>query len=107
MAGLDLEMPGPAKLRGDKLRTALNSRKLHEGHLDSRVRNILNLARYAIDSGISENAPESTTNSAQTSAFLRNLAASSIVLLKNEDKTLPFRKEKSVSLDSARLFPHR
>lgn len=91
-------MPGPPKLRGNQVLIALNSHKLHEGHLDSRVRNVLNLAKYAIDSGIPEDSPETTQNTPQTSAFLRKLAGSSIVLLKNEDNILPFRKEKSVSL---------
>lgn len=97
-------MPGPAKFRGDQLRIALNSHKIHEGHLDRRVRNVLNLAKRASDSGIPGNAPESTANIAQTSAFLRNIAASSIVLLKNEEKILPFGKEKSVSFAHSRVW---
>ena len=97
-AGLDLEMPGPAKLRGEQLRIAINSHKLHEGHIDARVRDVLNFVKYCAGSGIPENAHEGSANTPETAAFLRSLGSSSIVLMKNDDNILPFSKEKTVSL---------
>jgi len=60
---------------------------------------MLKLVNSCAASAIPENAPELEIDSPESRALLRELAASSIVLLKNENQTLPFSKTKSVSVD--------
>lgn len=99
-AGLDIEMPGPPKMRTqDHVGQQIASRELHINDLNERVRNVLKLVKYAKESGIPENGPEDTENNTpETSAFLRKLAADAIVLLKNEDSVLPIKKEETVAV---------
>lgn len=101
-AGLDLEMPGPSRIRGEQLELAINSKKLATHDVDARVRNVLNLVNWAAGSGVPENAPEVTADTAETAALLREAVDSSVVLLKNEQGALPFKKDKKV-----RLWSHR
>ncbi|KAL4756904.1 beta-glucosidase H [Aspergillus foveolatus] len=98
IAGLDIEMPGKTRWRGDALAHAVSSNKVHEFVLDERVRNVLNLVNYVEPLGIPENAEEKVLNRPEDQALLRRAAAESIVLLKNEDKILPFNKEKSIAV---------
>ncbi|CDR47499.1 CYFA0S32e01002g1_1 [Cyberlindnera fabianii] len=99
-AGLDLEMPGPPKMRTEEhVGQQIMSRELHINDLNDRVRGVLKLVKYCLDSGIPENGPEDTKNNTpETSATLRKFAAESIVLLKNEDQILPLKKEESVAV---------
>lgn len=94
-AGLDLEMPGPSYTRGRLLMQALSHQKLFESDIDERVREVLKLVQRVQPLGL-ENAPETTANTVETSRTLRAVGASSIVLLKNENSILPFKKDKSV-----------
>ncbi|KAL3432126.1 glycoside hydrolase superfamily [Aspergillus tetrazonus] len=98
IAGLDIEMPGKTRWRGDALAHAVSSNKVHEFVLDERVRNVLNLVNYVEPLGIPENAEEKVLNRPEDQALLRRAAAESIVLLKNEDNILPFNKEKSIAV---------
>ncbi|KAL4819411.1 glycoside hydrolase superfamily [Aspergillus spinulosporus] len=98
IAGLDIEMPGKTRWRGDALAHAVSSNKVHEFVLDERVRNVLNLVNYVEPLGIPENAEEKVLNRPEDQALLRRAAAESIVLLKNEDKILPFNKENSIAV---------
>ncbi|KAL2880327.1 beta-glucosidase [Colletotrichum sp. CLE4] len=95
-AGLDLEMPGPTRWRGQLVKHALASRKLLPETVDERVRAVLKAVRRAALTGISEGAEERSRDLPETSALLRKIAGDSIVLLKNENATLPFNKEKTV-----------
>ncbi|SMR61167.1 unnamed protein product [Zymoseptoria tritici ST99CH_1E4] len=97
-AGLDLEMPGPSGLRGDQVTRAMGCGKVLKHHLDARVREVLKLIKKLIPLQIKENAEETTINTPETSALLRSIASSSIVLMKNEKSILPFKKEKSVAV---------
>ncbi|KAK6454752.1 beta-glucosidase [Scheffersomyces xylosifermentans] len=98
--GLDIEMPGPPKFRKyNVLQHMVATRELHIKHIDDRVRNVLKLVKYALATGIPENAPEgSANNTATTSAQLRKIAQDSIVLLKNEDNVLPLKKDETVAV---------
>ncbi|KAL4980171.1 glycoside hydrolase superfamily [Aspergillus desertorum] len=98
IAGLDIEMPGKTRWRGDALAHAVSSNKVHEFILDERVRNVLNLLNYVEPLGIPEDAEEKVLNRPQDQALLRRAAAESIVLMKNEDNILPFNKEKSIAV---------
>ncbi|KAH7025702.1 glycosyl hydrolase family 3 N terminal domain-containing protein [Microdochium trichocladiopsis] len=92
-AGLDLEMPGPARWRGAVLSHAVMSNKVTVGQLDDRVRNVLGLINYSAAARVPENAPEEQLNRAEDRALLRRAASESIVLLKNDDnRVLPFSK---------------
>ncbi|KAK9427493.1 glycoside hydrolase superfamily, partial [Lipomyces doorenjongii] len=97
-AGLDLEMPGPTAFRGDLIQRSLNANTITQHTLDDRVRNVLKLVDKAAASGIPEFAPETTNNTPTTSALLRQLAAESIVVLKNESSILPLGKDKTTAV---------
>ncbi|CEP22987.1 BGL1 [Cyberlindnera jadinii] len=98
--GLDIEMPGPPRIRTQQHVTQqLSSRELHFRDLDDRVRNVLRLVKFCKESGIPENGPEDADNNTpETSEFLRKLAADAIVLLKNEDGVLPLKREETVAV---------
>lgn len=95
-AGLDLEMPGPTRFRGDAALHAFVSNKFAPDALDDRARQVLQLVKECAASGIPENAPEGKLDNPETSELLRRVAADSIVLLKNEAEVLPLSKEKPV-----------
>ncbi|KAJ4151253.1 hypothetical protein LMH87_011965 [Akanthomyces muscarius] len=93
-AGLDLEMPGPSRFRGDALQFNASTGKPFMHHIDDRVRTVLNLVKKVSSLPIEENGPEGTLDTPQTAALLRKIGNESIVLLKNDDKILPFAKDK-------------
>ncbi|OQE22634.1 hypothetical protein PENSTE_c010G06990 [Penicillium steckii] len=95
-AGLDIEMPGKTRWRGEPLAHAVRSNKVAEFKLDERVRNILNLVNWVEPLGIPEGAPEKALNRPEDQALMRRAAAESVVLLKNDQSILPLKKDKSV-----------
>lgn len=89
--GLDLEMPGPTRWRGDLLLWCIRSRKVREDTLNARVRNVLNLAnklRPTIDQQ-KQNEKTAYGDTAEKRAVCREVARSSVVLLKNDKNILP------------------
>jgi beta-glucosidase len=96
-AGLDLEMPGATKWRGEMLTQAVGINKVPEHVLDERVRNILNLVNRCAAAKIPERAEEKTADTPETAALLRKIGGDSIVLMKNEGNILPLKKNKKVS----------
>ncbi|KAJ5213627.1 Glycoside hydrolase family 3 [Penicillium cf. viridicatum] len=87
-AGLDLEMPGPPRLRGILADLAVSSRKVSHAILDTRARNVLNLVRKCAKiEGVS--SVECIRDTAEDRATNRQLAGESIVLLKNDSGILP------------------
>lgn len=96
-AGLDLEMPGPGKQRGEQASIALGCKKLTEKTIDERVTNILELINKVERAGVKENAAEEGHDTKETADMLREVTSASIVLLKNEGGALPFDKNKTVS----------
>ncbi|CDK29737.1 unnamed protein product [Kuraishia capsulata CBS 1993] len=103
-ASLDLEMPGPPKCRHPVLiQHAVDTRVLHQKHLDEAVANVLKLIDYGKKGGVRSTDPESECNNTdKTAKILRNLAGESIVLLKNESSLLPF----SITDDIAVIGPN-
>ena len=95
-AGLDIEMPGKTRWRGEALAHAVSSNKVAQFKLDERVRNVLNLVNWVDPLGIPEGAPEKALNRPQDQALMRRAAAESVVLLKNEGNALPLKKDGSV-----------
>ena len=100
-AGLDLEMPGPSRWRAGLLKHAIISKKVTQKTLDDRVREVLKLVSRVSQIGVPENAPETSRDIPGTSELLREIAGEAIVLLKNEERVLPFKKEKTVSQQPA------
>jgi beta-glucosidase len=97
-AGLDLEMPGPARFRGQALQHALMANKIKQSQLDDRVRAVLKLVNHACRSQVPENAPEGELNREEDRKLLRDVASQSIVLLKNNNSVLPFKRTERVAV---------
>jgi len=96
-AGLDLEMPGPTRWRGQLLTHALMSNKITQYTLDERVYEVLKLVSRVSRTGVPEHASEMSRDIPKTADHLRRIAGESIVLLKNERSVLPLNKSKTVS----------
>ena len=81
--GLDIEMPGPSIFRNQsEVAAMVTTKELHIKKIDERVTNVLKLIKYALKSGVPENAPETSNgNTPETAALLRKLAHDSVVLL--------------------------
>ncbi|KAJ5390616.1 uncharacterized protein N7496_001684 [Penicillium cataractarum] len=97
-AGLDLEMPGPTRWRGGALNHAITSNKIPLAALNDRVRAVLKLVQRASKSGIPERAPETQLNRPEDRKLLRKIGSEAIVLMKNEENILPFKKEKKIAV---------
>lgn len=97
-AGLDLEMPGPTRFRGQALQHAVVANKVKQSQLDDRVRAVLKLVNHACRSDVPENAPEGELNREEDRRLLRDIASQSIVLLKNNNHILPFKSSKRIAI---------
>lgn len=89
----DLAMPGPAEVWGVPLISAVRAGLVREGAIDDKVRRILRLAvRVGAVRGI---AASSSTKFAPTNValVLRDAAARSIVLVRNENSMLPLDRQ--------------
>ncbi|OTB02776.1 glycoside hydrolase family 3 protein [Hypoxylon sp. CI-4A] len=94
LAGLDLEMPGPPRFRGDPLKFNVSTDKVRTHILDQRVKAMLEFIKKCAASGVKENAPEGTANTPETAELLRRIGNEGIVLLKNNNGVLPLKKDK-------------
>ncbi|GAA5831287.1 hypothetical protein JCM11251_007820 [Rhodosporidiobolus azoricus] len=88
-AGLDVEMPGPPVMRGAAVNRAFQAGKLTMEDIDERVRNVLELLNFAVDSKIPFYADEESVDSPELRALLREAASNGVVLLKNDKNILP------------------
>jgi len=88
-AGLDLEMPGPPRWRGEKLLQAVRDGEVEEAAIDECVRRLLGIILTSGASGHPEERPEQAVDRPQHRALARQAAAEGIVLLKNEGGILP------------------
>ena len=89
-------MPGKPVWRGTPLLHSVFSQKVMEFVLDERVEHVLQLINYADQSGIPEGAEEKILDRQEDRALLRQAVSESVVLMKNEDKVLPFDKSKPI-----------
>ncbi|MBN1966527.1 MAG: glycoside hydrolase family 3 protein, partial [Anaerolineae bacterium] len=83
-AGLDLEMPGPARRRGERLLKAVQDGAVSEERIDDSVRRML---RTIIRSGAMDHPearPEQSIDKPEHRALSRQAGAEAIVLLKND-----------------------
>ncbi|KIW95003.1 uncharacterized protein Z519_04983 [Cladophialophora bantiana CBS 173.52] len=89
-AGMDLEMPGPSLWRGKLLTWAVEAGKVPRATIDRRVRAVLNFIRKVQRPPPTDIKPYNDTPASR--AFIRQVAAQSVVLLKNNDNRLPLSK---------------
>jgi beta-glucosidase-like glycosyl hydrolase len=89
-------MPGSSYIRGNLVQQALTCQRLFPRDIDDRAREVLKLVNKVLPLGIPERAEEKALDTKETARALRDIAAASIVLMKNERNVLPFSKEKSV-----------
>jgi beta-glucosidase len=88
-AGLDLEMPGPARHRGEKLLEAVKAGAVSESSLDAAVRRLLEVTLRSGAFEQPEEAAEECIDRPEHRQLAREAAAEAIVLLKNEPGVLP------------------
>lgn len=96
LAGLDLEMPGPPRFRGEPLKFSVNTDKVRKHVLDERARTVLEFVKKCAASGIKEGQEERAEDTPETAALLRKIGGESLVLLKNDGDILPLNKDKKV-----------
>jgi len=88
-AGLDLEMPGPPRYRGEKLLDAVKAGAVAESSLDAAVRRLL---EATVRAGVFEHPEETVEESIdrpEHRQLAREAAGEAIVLLKNQSDLLP------------------
>ncbi len=96
--GLDLEMPGPANWRGEKLLKAVQANEVSTNAIDESVRRML---RVILRSGVNEQKitePEQAIDNPAHRAIIRKAASHSMVLLKNNNAALPLAANKIKSI---------
>ncbi len=91
-AGLDLEMPGPARYFGAELEAAVSNWQVEECHVDDAARRML---RLVFQAGVmsDEMPPEGSGDSSEHREIARKVAEELIVLLKNDLQRLPFKED--------------
>lgn len=72
--------------------------KLVPADIDARAREVLKLVKYAKQSGIPFDSVESTIDTPQSRAFLRQAASNAVVLLKNDKHILPIKSAKRIAV---------
>ncbi|UPK96510.1 hypothetical protein LCI18_007445 [Fusarium solani-melongenae] len=91
-AGMDLEMPGPSRWRGDLLSWAVMSDKVKKPTIDASVRNLLKLINKV--QPWKDDAPKEVGDTQRKRDLCKKVASEAIVLLKNERKVLPLDPNK-------------
>ncbi len=95
-AGLDIEMPGPTRFRGDLIRQALDAGEITEDHVTRAADRIVELGRWA---RVTETGTDEVSlHDLETRQLLHRVAMSSFVLLQNTDAMLPIRSDRTVAL---------
>ena len=86
-AGLDLEMPGPVRIYGDKLVAAVERGEVAEAQVDRLIRNLLTLANRTKADERSPDAPEESVDDPAERTLTRRAAVAGTVLLRNRTIT--------------------
>ncbi|KAL5589350.1 hypothetical protein FOVSG1_011217 [Fusarium oxysporum f. sp. vasinfectum] len=96
-AGLDLEMPGPTRQRGQLLDLAVSTRKVSRSTIDARARNVLEFVQRCTKVPVA--TEEGGRDYPEDRQLNRKLAGDSVVLLKNKNNQLPLKRPfKSIAL---------
>lgn len=96
--GLDLEMPGPARFYGAALKAAVEAGEVTEAAIDDHAGRVLLLI---VRCGLLDDNPKRAHAELMTPShrrIARNVAAESIVLLKNENDFLPLKGAPSIAV---------
>ena len=96
LAGLDIEMPGPTRHRGDALMRAHAAGAVKDVDVDASVARIRSLAEWCAAS--STGTDEITADDDETRSVCRRAAAAGMVLLKNDAGVLPLSPPTLVAL---------
>ncbi|KAF3211835.1 hypothetical protein TWF192_006732 [Orbilia oligospora] len=93
LAGLDLEMPGPARKRPIKefVEAAEKDESIRKAIDDSARRILTLIAKVGKWKDMTPEAPEYSRNDPETGKLIRRAGGEGTVLLKNEGKTLPLQ----------------
>ena len=97
-AGLDLEMPGPARFFGDVLVPSVNKGEVSQKLINDKVHRIL---RIILKSGAFDQekaVSDESSNTPEHQKLTREVAGEAIVLLKNGNNILPLDKQKIKSI---------
>lgn len=97
-AGLDLEMPGPARMMGERLLDAVQAGRVETASLDIRARRLLRLMARTGRLDAPEHVPETSGDDPDRRALAHRAAIAGSVLLKNERETLPLRNVSRIAL---------
>ncbi|KDN20419.1 glycoside hydrolase family 3 C-terminal domain-containing protein [Amycolatopsis rifamycinica] len=96
--GLDVAMPGPRTVFGERLAEAVRGGEVDEAVVDAMARRVLLLAHRT---GALGGGPAPTTSPVDGDAVAREVAHRSFVLLRNETGVLPLRNPQSIALIGA------
>ncbi len=96
--GLDLEMPGPTRWRGEALVKAVESGTVNLEAIDEAARRILRIVERAGAFEDPKPKPEQALDRPEHRTLIRRAASESMVLLKNADNILPLEKSKLKSI---------
>ena len=96
--GLDLEMPGPTRWRGEALVKAVESGEVKLEAIDEAVRRMLRTIERVGAFEDPEPKPEQAIDRLEHRALIRRAASESMVLLKNTNNILPLEKSKLKSV---------
>lgn len=89
LGGLDIAMPGPKTVYGEKLAAAVRAGEVDESVVDDVVRNVLRLAaRVGLLDGVAPAVIQLPAH-VDGEALAREIARRSFVLVRNENRTLP------------------
>jgi len=94
LAGMDIEMPGPAKYYGRLALDAVRTWQVPRTVIDEAVRRILRLIVWSGAMDGSDKKGPSALNTPAHAALARELAEESITLLKNEGNVLPLERQR-------------
>ncbi|WP_284988047.1 MULTISPECIES: beta-glucosidase [unclassified Arthrobacter] len=98
-AGLDLEMPGPARFLGDRFAEAVTAGEVTEARLQDAVQRMVRLAdRTGRRAGRSGSIQGDSRDEAEQRKVLRTAAARSFVLLENRESMLPLNPGRITTL---------
>jgi beta-glucosidase len=96
-AGVDLEMPGPARWRKiDKVMNAINNGEVSQETIDDRARSVLSFLKrlQCFEHPQWGDSEERADDKPEHRALIREAGAKGIVLLKNKNNVLPLTEEK-------------
>ncbi len=97
-AGLDLEMPGPARFFGDALVSAVKDGEVGQEVIDDKVRRILRIIARSGALNEVKTLSDESSNTPEHQRLAREVAGEAIVLLKNENGILPLDKQRIKSI---------